>query len=77
MSDTVVIDISADGVVSASGVPPEHADHWALLARGLTGYFRARGLVGPEHSQKRLDAFHELLDQYGIDRVGIVSGIVQ
>lgn len=73
----VCFDISADGYVSVSGYPTEDADHWKLLARGLTGYFEAHGLTGPENAQKRLDYFNTLLDQYGIDKAGIHSGIVQ
>lgn len=76
MSD-VTFDITADGDVRVSGFPAGEAAQWELLSRGLAGYFRSQGLLGPEHAQQRLDAFHALLDQYGIDKTGIVSGIVQ
>lgn len=77
MSDDIIFDITAAGDVRLSGFPESDAEHWALLARGLTGYFQVHGLMGPDKSQERLDAFHALLDQYGIDQTGIVSGIVQ
>lgn len=77
MNESVYLDISGEGVVSVKGRPPGDAAHWALLARGLTGYFRATGLTGPEKAQERIAAFHALIKQYGIDPAGIESGVVQ
>lgn len=77
MGDNIVMDISADGEVSIVGFPAADAEHWNLLARGLTGYFKTHGLLGPEKAHERLDAIHQLLDQYGIDKTNVHAGIVQ
>lgn len=77
MTDRIIVDISAEGTVRISGFPLAEEEHWSMLSRGLAGYFRAHGLIGPEKAQERLDAFYQLLDQYGIDRTGVESGIVQ
>jgi len=77
MTASIIFDISSDGAVRVSGYAPEEARTWELLARGLSGYFHAHGLTGPENYQQRLDAFYALLDRYGISREGVESGLIQ
>lgn len=77
MSESIVLNITAEGEVRITGYPPADAAHWELLARGLSGYYRANGLNRPGMEQQRIDAFHALIAKYGIDPNGIECGIVQ
>lgn len=74
---TLSLDLHADGTVSVSGYPDDQAAYWDVIACGLTGYFRANGLLGPDKARARLDAFHELLAKHGIDQTGVESGVIQ